>query len=66
MGFSALGIGGVMGLFDKFAILSSDIITLPVSITKDFITMGGVLVDEESSTTKKLKKIIEDLDELAE
>ena len=55
-----------MNLLNKLAKLGEDIITTPFSVAKDVVTMGGALTDEESSTVKKLKKIVEDLDELAE
>lgn len=39
--------------------------TLPVSVAKDVVTMGGALTDEdEPATSKQLKKIIRDVESL--
>lgn len=56
-----------MGLFDvlKQTIkVGLDVITLPVDIIKDTVTMGGALTDEEPATLKKLKKFADDVNEI--
>lgn len=42
-------------------------VTTPIDIVKDVVTLGGVITgEEEPHTLQKLKKILEDVDELGE
>ena len=50
-----------MGLLN----LLSDIVTTPIAIVKDIVTMGGELNDQDQTYTgKKIDKILEDIDDL--
>lgn len=54
-----------MSLFGKLLKTSLNIITTPVDIVKDVATLGGDTVDGgDSYTEKKLKKILENTEEI--
>ena len=54
-----------MGLFDQLVKTVARAVTLPVSVAKDVVTMGGVLDDSgEIATLDHLKKLVEDIEEL--
>ena len=47
-----------------FGKLIKHVVKLPINITKDVLTMGGALIDEEPALKKQLKELEDDLDEL--
>lgn len=50
-----------MSLFNLFA----DIVTAPIEVAKDVVTVGGLVTkQDESYTRKQLEKIVEDLEDL--
>lgn len=54
-----------MGLFDQLVKVVARTVTLPVSVAKDAVTLGGVLDDSgEIATIEHLKKLVEDIDDL--
>ena len=54
-----------MGFLTQLTKTGLDIVTAPVAIVKDTVTMGGALTDEdEPATIKKLKRIVEDVESL--
>jgi hypothetical protein len=61
-----------MSLFGKLLKTAIDVATLPIDITKDVITMGGVLEDEDKPYTAQkferlgsdLKQVINEVDDL--
>jgi hypothetical protein len=56
-----------MGLFGKLLRLTVDVVTLPVNAVSDVFTLGGELSESgESAVKKKLEKIEEELDEIAD
>lgn len=53
-----------MGIFGKILKTTFDIATTPIDVIKDAATMGGVLTDQdESYTSKKFKRLGDDLEE---
>jgi len=55
-----------MGFLSKLAKATFDVVTLPVDIVKDVVTMGGVLDNEEPCTIEKLKKVTKSIEEASE
>jgi len=53
-----------MGLFGGLFKLAADVVTTPLDIVKDVVTLGGEITDEESAILKKLGKLDDDMDEL--
>jgi len=52
-----------MGLFKKLTKTVVDTVLLPVDVLKDAATLGGAVIDKDEAFTKRrLKKILEDLD----
>lgn len=50
-----------MGLFSALTKITVDVITLPIDIVKDVVTLGGVATDQDKPyTLQKLDKIKED------
>lgn len=50
-----------MGLFGKLVATAVNVVTLPVDVAKDVITLGGVSTDrKESYTSEKLKQLKEE------
>ena len=50
----------IMGLISK---LIKHAVKTPINLTKDIITMGGALSDEESALKKQVKEFEKDMDE---
>ena len=50
-----------MGILSSLLEVTADIITLPVAVIKDTVTMGGALTDEEAATPEVLKKLVDDI-----
>ena len=56
-----------MSLLGKLLKTGIDIVTTPISITADLLTLGGELTDnDESYTSKNFKRIAEDSVEIYE
>ena len=54
-----------MGLFGKLIGAVIDVTTLPITIVKDVVTLGGVLDDKDTTYTgDKLKELNDDLRDL--
>jgi hypothetical protein len=53
-----------MGLFGKLLKATFDVVTLPVDIAKDVVTMGGALNDSGSAVIKKLQRLEDDGEEI--
>jgi len=54
-----------MGFFGKVLRLGMDIAETPIAITKDVVTLGGLLTDSEQSYTKsKLEDLQDDWDSI--
>lgn len=54
-----------MGLFKKLAKLSLNCVETPISITKDVITLSGLLTDKNQSyTSKNIKDLNRDYKDL--
>lgn len=54
-----------MGLFGSILKTTIHVVTAPVEIAKDAVTMGGLLTDEdESYTVKRAKKLARDVREI--
>ena len=53
-----------MGFLSQLVKTGLDVVTTPIDIVADVVTMGGALNDnDEPYTVKKLKKIMEDVEE---
>ena len=52
-----------MGFIGGLLKTAVEVVTLPVAVVKDVVTLGGVLVDEDSATVNKLERIAEDVEE---
>lgn len=52
-----------MGLFGKLLKTAIDVVTTPIDIVSDIVTMGGTLNDEESAVVKKARRLKNDLEE---
>ncbi len=56
-----------MSLFKKLLKTGLNIITTPIDVAKDIVTGGGDLVEGgDTHTEKKIKKIIENTEEIQE
>lgn len=55
-----------MGFFGKLIKTSIDLVTLPVDVVKDVVTLGGAATDEESAIKKKLERLGDDVEEIRE
>lgn len=53
-----------MGLFGKLLKTGIDLVTLPIDVVKDTVTMGGAATEEESAIKKKLERLAEDVEEI--
>ena len=54
-----------MGILGKLLKTTIDIATTPIDIVKDAATLGGTITDQnESYTSKKFKRLGDDLEEL--
>lgn len=54
------------GLFGNILKTGFDILTTPVDVVKDVITLGGALTDEESALVKKANTLEKDLEDVRE
>ncbi len=56
-----------MSLFGKFTKTLLHTVSAPIDVVKDVVTLGGALADEdEPYTSKKVKKIMDDLEEVGD
>lgn len=53
-----------MGFLGKLLKTGIDLVTLPVDVAKDTVTMGGAATDEESAVVKKLERLADDVEEI--
>ncbi len=53
-----------MGLFDSLLTGAIHVITSPLDVVKDVVTLGGNLTDEESSIARKLRILGNDVDDI--
>lgn len=54
-----------MGLFGSVLKLGVDVVTAPVSVAKDVVTLGGALTgDKEPATVSKVKDVAEDMGDI--
>lgn len=54
-------------MFDKLLKAAVNVVTLPVDVAADLLTMGGALTDkEEPYTVEKARKIKQNLDDAGE
>ena len=54
-----------MGLFGKLLKTTFDVVTLPISIVKDVVTLGGALTDQDDPyTLRHLSDVDDDLGEV--
>ena len=52
-----------MSLFGKLVSTAVNIVTLPVAIVEDVVTLGGVATEHESYIAEKLRQIKEEAQE---
>ena len=52
-----------MGILDSLLKTAVEVVTLPVAIAKDVVTLGGALIDEESATVEKAERIVKNVEE---
>lgn len=53
-----------MGLFSALTKITIDVVTLPVAIAKDVVTLGGTITDQSKPyTAQKLDEIKEDAED---
>lgn len=56
-----------MGLFSDLIGGAIDVVTAPIEVAKDAVTLGGLINDkDESYTEKRLKKLLEDAEKVAD
>lgn len=55
-----------MGLFGSLISLGMDIVTTPIAVVKDAVTLGGAITDEPSAIGEKMKQIEEDWENIKE
>jgi hypothetical protein len=54
-----------MGLFGTLLKTGFDVVTSPIEIVKDAVTLGGTCTDEEEAyTTKRIKRLLDDSEEI--
>ncbi len=58
-----------MGLFGKILKTGLDVVTSPVEVVKDVVTLGGVLTDNECGnrgtyTERRLRRLADDAEEV--
>lgn len=54
-----------MSIFGKLLKTGFDIVTTPIDVAKDVVTLGGELTDQrEPYTAKKLKRLRDDAEEI--
>lgn len=53
-----------MGLFGNVLKTGFDILTTPIDVVKDVVTLGGSITEEESAIVKKAKVIGKDLEDI--
>jgi hypothetical protein len=52
-----------MKLFGQLIRTAVNVVTLPVAVAQDVLTLGGTIVDKKPYTLEHLKKIAEDAQE---
>jgi hypothetical protein len=55
-----------MSLFGSLLKTGFDIVTLPVDIAHDVITLGGALTEEDSAVANKAAKLLDDADDISD
>jgi len=56
-----------MSLLGKLLKTTIDVVTIPIDIVKDTVTMGGILTDEDHPyIINKVEKICDDVDEISD
>lgn len=55
-----------MAFFGGLGNLIGDVLTLPVAVARDVVTLGGALTDEECATVRRVERIMEDLEEASD
>ena len=55
-----------MGLFDALVSTAIHVVTTPLDVVKDVVTMGGAITDEDSAIARKLECFGEDIDNLSD
>lgn len=55
-----------MGLFGSLLKLTVDVVTTPVAVVKDVVSLGGSITDSKSAVKQKLEDLEEDLEDLYE
>jgi hypothetical protein len=56
-----------MGLFGKLLKTGFDVVTAPIEVAKDAVTLGGLCTDEEETyTSQRLKRLQKDSEEIRE
>ena len=58
-----MGEDDLMGFFNDLTNLVLDVVTVPVAVVADVMTLGGSVMDEEPYTPRAINKVIEDLTE---
>jgi hypothetical protein len=53
-------------MFGSFIKLAMDVVTTPIAIAKDVITLGGAITDEPSALGEKADQIANDWQEIKE
>jgi len=53
-----------MGLFSSIAKLALDVVTTPIAVVSDVITLGGAVNETESKVKEKGEQLAEDWDEI--
>lgn len=55
----------MLGLIRKTVQTGLNVVTTPVDVVKDVVTLGGAMTDQEVPyTVKKIKRVCKDIDEL--
>jgi len=52
-----------MGLFGKLVKTGVNVVTLPVAVAKDIVTLGGATTDQRSAIVQKLQQIKDEADD---
>lgn len=55
-----------MGLFGKIVKLGMDVVTTPIAVVSDIVTLGGAATETESEIKKKAEQVKEDWNEIRE
>ena len=55
-----------MSLFGSLLKTGFDLVTLPVDVVHDVVTLGGALTDEDSALVNKAEKLLDDADDISD